>query len=127
MSEVDPSYDDVRGSSPVMTTKDLLLEVYRDMKFVRPAVEGLLAAGVVARIEAVERDDLAREAAGLNAELVHRVEVLEDVGRASGAAGLERRRLGDLSARSIALFIVVANFAIGFLIALNSLLVGRLS
>lgn len=46
--------DDLRGSSPAMSTKDLLLEVYRDMKFVRPAVEALQEAKLPERINAVE-------------------------------------------------------------------------
>ena len=79
--------EDVRGSAPVMSTKDLLLELYHDMKFVRPAVESLLAAGVVARIERLEVANLAVQ-----------------------NAKEERSRIGNLTNKSAIFVILVANF-----------------
>lgn len=40
-----------------MSTKDIVLELYHDMKAVRPAVEALVAAGIVQRIELLEQRD----------------------------------------------------------------------
>jgi hypothetical protein len=97
--EIRGEHDEVRGSAPVMSTKDLLLEVYRDMKFVRPALEGLLAAGLVARVEELERDKLARE-----------------------SAGVERRRIGDLSTRTLAAVVLVSNCLVGLaVVVMNAL------
>jgi hypothetical protein len=110
--------DELRGSAPMMSAKDLLLEVYRDMKFVRPAVENLLAAGVVARIDVLERDAIAARSAGVNNDLVHRVSVLEDEAQNRVAAGVERRRLADFSNKTIVLVVLVSNFVVGGLIAL---------
>lgn len=114
--------DDLRGSAPAMSTKDLLLEVYKDMKFVRPAVEGLLAAGVVARIEALERDDATAKAAGVNDDLVKRVAALEKQNEEDLAAGRERRRIGDLTNRTIAAVVLVSNFVLGAIVMFVSLI-----
>ena len=114
--------EDVRGSAPAMTTKDLLLEVYHDMKFVRPAVETLMAAGVVQRIEAIERSDVRLEASGVTAGLVDRVAALEQVNKDRGSAETERRRIGDLTNRSVVFAIVITNFIIGVLIAVSNVI-----
>lgn len=53
MIEPAPS-DDVRGSTPVMSTKDLLLEVYHDVKLMRPALETLILADLPRRVLALE-------------------------------------------------------------------------
>jgi hypothetical protein len=82
-----------------MSARDLLLEVYRDMKFVRPALENLLSAGLVTRVEALEQDRIERE-----------------------AHGVERRRIGDLSARSLAFIIMASNFVLGLIIMFVNLL-----
>lgn len=82
-------------ATQVMTNKDLILELYRDMKVVRPAVEALLAAGVIARIEKLEDERKTRE-----------------------AAGVERSRLGSLTNRGIAIFVVVGNFVIGSIVVI---------
>ena len=81
---------DVRGSAPVMSTKDLLLELYHDMKFVRPAVETLLAAGVVARIERLEVAHIAAQ-----------------------TAKEERSRIGNITNKTIVLVVLVTNFLVG--------------
>lgn len=125
-SEAAMSGDELRGSAPVMSTKDLLIEVYRDMKFVRPAVEGLLAAGVVARIEALERDDLTAKALGINENLITRVAVLENINENKVAAGAERRRLGDLTNKGIAIIVLVSNFVLGAIVLLANLLTEKL-
>ena len=90
--------DEVRGSMPVMTTKDLLLEVYHDMKFVRPAVEGLLAAGVIGRIESLERDRLV-------------ITTARD----------ERGRIGSLTNRGLVVVILVTQFLVGLVVAFSNL------
>lgn len=46
---------ELRGSAPVLTTKDIVLELYHDMKVVRPAVERLEAAGIITRVELLEQ------------------------------------------------------------------------
>jgi hypothetical protein len=111
-------HDLVRGSAPVMTTKDLLLEVYHDMKFVRPAVEGLLAAGLVGRVDLLERDGDRRAAVGLTADLVGRVDAIEDRHEEIDARGVERRRLGDLSARTLGAIVIASNFLLGIVVLL---------
>lgn len=115
------SGDELRGSAPVMSTKDILIEVYRDMKFVRPAVEGLLAAGVVARIEALEREDIAAKALGINDNLITRVAVLENINDNKVAADLERRRIGDLTNKGIAIIVLVSNFVLGTIVVFANL------
>lgn len=110
--------DELRGSAPVMSAKDLLLEVYKDMKFVRPALEGLLAAGLIARVEGLELEFERRKAAGLKEDLVHRVELLEDEHLQKAARVLERRRIGDISARTLAALILVSNFVLGVVVFL---------
>ena len=115
--------EELRGSAPAMTTKDLLLEVWRDMKFVRPAVEGLIAAGLIQRVEAIERDHVARdERGGSPPELVERLEALEAWHDDLESRGLERRRIADISGRTLALVIVVSNFVLGAVIVLLNLL-----
>lgn len=117
--------EDVRGSSPVMSAKDLLLEVYRDMKMVRPAVEALQAAAVVARIETLERAALAAQALGLNERLVQRVGDLENINEAKLAANLERRRLGDLTNKTIAIIVLVSNAFLGAIVLIGNLMTER--
>lgn len=115
--------EELRGSAPVMSARDLLLEVYHDMKFVRPALEGLLAAGLVARVEALERDHIARdERGGAPLEIVHRVNSLEDWKSDVDAAGVERRRIGDISGRTLATLILVSNFVLGMVVMFVNLI-----
>lgn len=90
-----PNDDDIRGQSSAMSTKDLLLELYHDMKFVRPAVEGLLAAGLATRIEVLERDRL----------------VLS-------TAKTERNRIGDMTNKTIVIIVLVSNFVLGLVISI---------
>jgi hypothetical protein len=78
--------DELRGSTPIMSTKDILLEVYNDMKFVRPAIEGLLAAQVIRRIEVLEKDMIVRE-----------------------ASEMERHRVVEVSGKLIMSIVVISN------------------
>jgi hypothetical protein len=73
-----------------MTQKDMLLELYKDMKFVRPAVEALM-----------------------NNNIVHRVEELEQYRTAREAANKERSRLGDVTNKGIVLTVLLTNFIVG--------------
>lgn len=83
--------------SPVMTQRDLMLDLWRDMKFVRPAVESLLAANILTRIEKLEGDVAARE-----------------------SAANERRRLGTLTNKTLGVIVLVGNFVIAATIAITT-------
>jgi len=114
---------DLRGSAPVMSARDLLLEVYHDMKFVRPALENLLSAGLVARVEAIERDHVERDGrGGAPVDLVQRVENAEHYIEQAKAAGIERRRIGDLSARTLAFVVMASNFVLGLIVMFVNIL-----
>lgn len=60
--------DELRGSTPVMTAKDLLLELWNDMKVVRPIAENLEQADIITRVERLEQrerdEDTTRAARG---------------------------------------------------------------
>jgi hypothetical protein len=45
---------DIRGSAPVFNTKELLREIYDDMKILRPQVTSLVDANLPARVLALE-------------------------------------------------------------------------
>lgn len=54
-----PSYGteisvDIRGSAPVFTTKELLQEIYHDMKILRPQVTSLVEANLPQRVREIE-------------------------------------------------------------------------
>lgn len=91
----DVATEEVRGSAPVMTTKDLILELYADMKVVRPAVEALQSESLPSRIRIIENRHL-----------------LED------GARNERGRLGSLSNKTLAVVVLVGNFLISAAVAL---------
>ena len=82
--------DDVRGSSPVMTTKDLLLEVYHDMKIVRPIVESYVKENFPVRVLNLERDRDTRE-----------------------AVAKSRNSTFSLTNRAVVFVILIAQFAMG--------------
>ena len=94
--------DVLNPNAVALTTKELLIEVFHDMKFVRPAVEGLLAANIQHRLEAVEKELAYRNARGLSADLVARVEVLEAYHDDEESRAAERERIGSISGRAIA-------------------------
>lgn len=87
-------HDELRGSAPAMTTKDLLLEVYHDMKFVRPAVEALQGECLPARVDVLEKDKITRD-----------------------AAWRERQRLGGISNKALLSAILVGQFALAVWVA----------
>jgi hypothetical protein len=93
-----PDNGDLRGSAPMLTAKDLLKDLWDDMKFVRPAVETLLKADLLARIESLERDRLV-----------------------VSTAHLERARLGTLTNKAVVLIVVIANFFIGLAVVIANL------
>jgi len=81
------------GFSPngvALTTKELLIEVYQDMKFVRPAVENLIATNVSYRLDVIEK------------ELV-RID----------AAKNERTRIGSFSVKAIGAIVLIGQFVSG--------------
>lgn len=115
--------DDFRGSAPVMSSKELLLEVYHDMKIIRPAVEALMQADLVRRVGSLELDHATRDAAGgAPTTLVSRVTALEDKEEARTSASLERRRISDLSGRAIAAVVITSNFVLGLVVMFANLL-----
>lgn len=115
--------DDVRGSAPVMSSKDLLLELYHDMKVVRPAVEALVSANLPARVTALEVDHAIRDARGGAPEtLVERVARLEDGVQDAKAASVERRRLGEFSTKTLAAIVLASNFILGLWVAIANVI-----
>lgn len=86
--------DDVRGSSPAMSAKDLLLELYHDMKVVRPAVEALQAEGLPTRVRLIETRHTAED-----------------------ARTQERSRLGGLSNRALGMLVLAGNFILAIWVA----------
>lgn len=90
--------DDLRGSAPAMTSKDLLLDIYYDMKVVRPQVQMLVDQRLDARIT-----------------------ILENRERDEDAAKGERHRLGTLTNKGIAIVILVSNFIVGAAVVVANL------
>lgn len=114
--------DRLPPNSVAMTTKDLLLEVYHDMKFIRPAVQGLLDANLGARVAIIEADLAKRTASGLGPPLVTRVAALERYVSDEAVIGGERSRNADFSSKRLAAIILVANFLLGTSVVLANFL-----
>lgn len=76
------------------------------------------------RIRTIETDGSqeARDALAATVVLDGRVSTVEKHIAADVNAGLERRRIGDLSTRTLAALILVSNFIIGVIVAVANLL-----
>lgn len=115
--------EDPRGSAPALSTRDLLLELYHDMKVVRPSVEMLVAANLPSRVQALELDHAVRDAKGVGHERVAaRLESLEDTRRDAKVVSGARKQIGDMSIRTLAAIVVGANFVLGLWVALANVL-----
>lgn len=119
--------DDPRGSAPALSTRDLLLEVYHDMKVLRPAVEILVAANLPARVQALELDHAVRDAKDVSPERVStRLVALEGVNHDEKTVTGARKQIGDMSIRTLAGIVLAANFILGMWVAIaNVLSMGR--
>ena len=53
-----PDPDELRGSTPVMTAKDVLLEVRSDVKGIAKNVDVLMSQNLDARLTALERSQM---------------------------------------------------------------------
>jgi hypothetical protein len=111
--------DDLRGSAPVMSARDLLLELYHDMKVVRPIAEELKRANLIDRVQALETDHAIRDAqGGMPLALVARVAALEDVNQDELA---EKRGVGKVlnwSNKTLAIVVLITNFVLGVWVTL---------
>jgi hypothetical protein len=90
---------ELRGSTPVMTAKELLLELWADMKIVRPIAEELRDADILTRVQA-----------------------LEQVERNRVAAQIERGRIGAITNKTIVAVVLVSNFLLGFTVMVVNIL-----
>jgi hypothetical protein len=86
--------DELRGSEPIMSSKAILLELWADMKVVRPAVERLQEEQLPKRILAIEQRHIAET-----------------------AAERERGRLGTLTNKMLAGLILVTQAALAAWVA----------
>ena len=50
-----PSPDDLRGSTPILTAKDVLLEVRSDVREMRTAVDILVSQNLAERVTSIEK------------------------------------------------------------------------
>ena len=115
--------EDPRGSAPALSTRDLLLELYHDMKVVRPAVEMLVSANLPARVQALELDHAVRDAKEVGPQsLASRLESLEDTRRDAKVVSGTRKQIGDMSIRTLAAIVVGANFVLGLWVAVANVL-----
>lgn len=87
---------EVRGSAPAMSTKELLLDLYHDMKFVRPAVEAIQAEALPTRVRRIETRHTAED-----------------------ARAQERSRLGSLSNKALVAIVLVTQAALAAWVALK--------
>lgn len=81
-----------------MTQKDLLLDIYNDMKFVRPAVEAMQAEGLPVRVRIIENRHLAED-----------------------SARQERSRIGGLSNKALGILVLIGNFALAAVVVIAKL------
>lgn len=88
------SAENLTNGESAMTVKALVLELYADMKAVRPAVETLLAANLANRLLILETDRLARE-----------------------AAQVERKRIGTLTNKALGAIVLCGQFVLAVWIA----------
>jgi hypothetical protein len=86
----------VRGSAPAMSTKDLLLEVYQDMKIIRPIVEHYVGENLPTRVRGLEQDRIVRE-----------------------AVSVDRRHTLGMTNKALAAIILVSQFVLGIWVILS--------
>jgi hypothetical protein len=125
MTDMPANADDFNPSAPMMSAKAVLLELYHDMKIVRPIAEELQRADVVARLAAIETDHAIRDAqGGQPRSLVSRVEALEDINQDELAAGRAYKRVAHITNRTLAIVVVVANTILGLVVGAATLHLG---
>lgn len=97
-----PIEDDIRGSSPILSTKELVLDIWRDVKEMKPAVTTLVAANLPSRVEAIED--------------VQKAEAIAKQARAD-----QRARVISVSNKTLAVVILCGNFVLGLWVAYANL------
>jgi hypothetical protein len=121
----DISADDFNPGAPVMSAKALLLELYNDMKVVRPIAEEMHRANLIARVGVIETDHAIRDAQGGQPRtLVSRVEALEDINQDELAAGRAYKRVAHITNRTLAVVVVIMNTLLGLVVGAASLHIG---
>jgi hypothetical protein len=121
----DISADDFNPGAPVMSAKALLLELYHDMKVVRPIAEEMHRANLINRVGAIETDHAIRDAQGGQPRtLVARVEALEDINQDELAAGRAYKRVAHITNRTLAVVVVIMNTLLGLVVGAASLHLG---
>jgi hypothetical protein len=121
----DISADDFNPGAPVMSAKALLLELYNDMKVVRPIAEEMHRANLIARVGVIETDHAIRDAQGGQPRtLVARVEALEDINQDELAAGRAYKRVAHITNRTLAVVVVIMNTLLGLVVGAASLHLG---
>jgi hypothetical protein len=121
----DISADDFNPGAPVMSAKALLLELYNDMKVVRPIAEEMHRANLIARVGVIETDHAIRDAQGGQPRtLVSRVEALEDINQDELAAGRAYKRVAHITNRTLAVVVVIMNTLLGLVVGAASLHLG---
>jgi hypothetical protein len=121
----DISADDFNPGAPVMSAKALLLELYNDMKVVRPIAEEMHRSNIIARVGVIETDHAIRDAQGGQPRtLVARVEALEDINQDELAAGRAYKRVAHITNRTLAVVVVIMNTLLGLVVGAASLHLG---
>ena len=89
------------GSGTGMTIKEMVTELYGDVKIIKPQVQKLIDADIIARIASIEKADLVVE-----------------------TAAAERRRIGNLTISAGTKIVLLGQFLLALWVAYATHLIG---